>query len=231
MKLRDAPALSVGDVPLENHLAEEEAETKGNEIQAERGKEQAKRKKASRKRSKAKYADNDKVRVAKRVRRLTDREIREEYGIMAREYASLTENVLWCIINKGPLSPPDIAKEIQKKPGDVSGVCTRLCRRLPEIIERDETKRPFVYKAIKEVSPEAAYRNFLARDNTGKKKKTAKRKSPAPAPAPASAPAPAQEEVVEAAVQGVNKFVEEMNRLGVEVTVSGRIDIMFGWQK
>ncbi len=243
----DETGVTVEGVPLEVYVAEEEEKTKGDEIQQERGKDEAEKRKVKRQGLKAKY-DKRPVnqRVVKRVRRWTDREIREEYGLMEKPFKHKMENILWMIVNEGPVIPTEIAAKLGIAPGDVSGALSRLMKRLgKDLIERDETVQPFVYKARHSFSPEAGYRTFLERDDTGKKKPRTKRKQALRAAAQprkkghtksklekeaekAAAAALAVGAVAEVESR-VDAFVQSMNGLGIEVKVTGKIQILFGW--
>lgn len=236
--------VTVEGEPLEDHLAEKEEKTKGDEIREERGKDEAEKQRMRRKGIKARYDKRPlKRKVTKRVRRLTDREIREEYGLMEKPHKHKMENILWMIVNEGPVVPAEIGAKLGVAIGDVSGALSRLMKRLgQDLIERDETVKPFVYKARQSFSPEAGYRMFLERDDSGKKKGRTKRKQAIRAAgqprrkghtksklekeAEAAAAAAAAVTDVE---ERVETFVQDMNGLGVQVNVTGQIQILIGW--
>lgn len=163
--------ITVEGVPLEELLEEKEKQERKNEIDLV-CKEESVARTRSMKRTMIKERMREKGGVAKRVRRLTDNQIRREYGIMEKPYKTNMENVLWCIIEMGPISANEIAEMIGVRKNDASGMAGRMAKRLPDYITRDETVKPFIYKATQEISTEAAYRKYKARDNEGQPKET-----------------------------------------------------------
>lgn len=239
-KIRDGdPELTVEGVPLEVYVAEEEEKTKGDEIDQERGKDEAEQKKVKRQGLKAKYDKRPlKRKVTKRVRRLTDREIREEYGLMKKPFKTKMENILWVIVNEGPVTPKEIGDKLGIKPGDISGFLSRLIKRIGgDLIERDTTVKPFTYKAQITFSPEAGYRAFLERNDDGKKKTHKRRKAAISASRQKRKPGDTKpKKEIEAAAAAVaevesqvESFVQSMNGLGVQVEVTGQVQILIGW--
>lgn len=132
------------------------------------------------------YESDDKPRVSKRVRRLTDREIRREYGIMAKPYATKAENVIWAILENGPLSVVEIEKMIdwKDKRNSLSALCTMIWHSLgdkgADVITRIKGgDGAFVYEKKKgvQISVEAAvekYRIGTRKLFQGKKEKEQK---------------------------------------------------------
>lgn len=237
----DDPALTVEGEPLEDHLAEKEEKTKGDEIREERGKDEAEKRRVKRKGLSAKYDKRPlKRKVTKRVRRLTDRQIREEYGLMTKPFKTKMENILWVIVNEGPITPPEIAAKLGEKPADVSGFLSRLYKRIGhDLIKREKIGTGFSYTAQITFSPEAGYRSFLERNDDGKKKTHKRRKQALQA---ASQPRKKghtksklekEAEALAAAATDVEErvetFVQSMNGLGVQVTVTGKVQILIGW--
>lgn len=235
------PEVTVEGVPLEVYVAEEEEKTKGDEINQERGKDEAEKTKVKRQGLKAKYDKRPlKRKVTRRVRRLTDREIREEYGLMTKPFKTKMENILWVIVNEGPILVPEIAAKIEAKPADVSGFLSRLHKRIGhDLIERKKIGTGFSYEARHSFSPEAGYRTFLERDDSGKRKTHKRQKAAKAAAAQPRKPGhtkPKIEDEVAAAATAVaevethvENFVQSMNGLGVKVEVTGQVQILIGW--
>lgn len=127
-------------------------------------------------------------RVARRVRHLDPRQIRKEYGIMAKPYASNIENALWVAQNKGPISVMDIAKELGISINSISGPFSSVYKALgPNLIVRERThpqhkNSAFLYTVTQEMSVEALYEKFKAEERAGRK--ATKRPAPEPEPEP-----------------------------------------------
>ncbi len=105
----------VGGKPLQNFLEDSERDKKSHEIEFVRKQlEGEKRTKFT-----VVYASDklqeDTRKVAKRVRRFTKREIRKEYGIMAKPFQSHAENAIWAIMEKGPINVKQIGVEIENE--------------------------------------------------------------------------------------------------------------------
>ena len=66
-----------------------------------------------RKHTKAKGNEPETRKVSVRGRHFSSNEIRREYGIMAKPYKSKVENVLWCILNKGPIDMRGMADVLE----------------------------------------------------------------------------------------------------------------------
>ena len=115
------------------------------------------------------YESDDKPRVSKRVRRLTPREIRKEYGIMAKPYDSKAENVIWAILENGPLNVAEIEKMIEwkDKRNSLSALCTMLWHSLGDkgadvITRKKGDDGAFIYEKKKglQISVEAAAEKY-----------------------------------------------------------------------
>lgn len=233
--------VTVEGVPLEVYVSEEEEKTKGDEIQQERGKDEAEKRKVKRKGLSAKYDKRPlKRKVTKRVRRWTDREIREEYGLMTKPFKTKMENILWVIVNEGPITPPEIAAKLDAKPADISGFLSRLHKRIgKDLIKREKIGIGYSYTAQITFSPEAGYRTFLERNDDGTKKTHKRRKAAIKAaererkPGDTKSKLEQEAEVLAAAATDVEErvetFVQSMNGLGIKVEVTGQIKILIGW--
>jgi hypothetical protein len=92
-----------------------------------------------------------------RCRDLTNGQIRKEKGLMAKKYRTMIENILWVIINKGPVQPHEIQKETGYNLGNVTSALSRITQRMGKVIVRDTSKMPFVYECAENISTERAY--------------------------------------------------------------------------
>ncbi len=160
--------------------------------------------------------------VVKRVRYLTDNEIRKEYGIMEKPFGSDIENILHVIATQGPVDTGAIEIALEKKKNALSGILSRVNRRLGTdggagLIKREMgPNRMYVYEAIGDWNAETAYRKMVKR--LGRKPNGTVRAKPKPAVPP---------------IIGDERFLGEVlsKILGIEVKVSGRVEIVFGWKK
>lgn len=209
--------------------------------------------------------------VSKRVRRLTDREIRKEYGIMSRPYETVNANIIWCIIEKGPITNNEMANELkfEKSSSAFAAIMTGIWHRLgdegAQLIQRE--KKPgnlfFEYskKAGVELSVDAiieqanlwgkkAYREerlaerrqaFLDTLTEQEKAEELEKERLANQPqeekqAPANEPQEATvispdigKQVAAIAQQQIATMAQEMGKnLGININLSGRLDIVFG---
>ncbi len=144
----DDPTITVGGEPLENHLEQEEKNAVDESRKEEIG-TKSKHKKKIRPRERFKDLPSS---VAKRVRRMSDWEIRKEYGIMAKPLKTLTQNVLYVLFNAGDsmMNSRDIAEATERKLPDVSSVLSGIWKKLkdtePPFIHREKVGMGFQYK-------------------------------------------------------------------------------------
>jgi hypothetical protein len=110
--------ITINGIPLDEYLKMRDASEKDLEID-EDIKERTKRLAAIQ--TKTRY-EADTKKVARRVTFLTDRQIRKEYGIMAKQFQTMAENVLWVLINRSPITLAEIANELQV--GDKKNSCS-----------------------------------------------------------------------------------------------------------
>lgn len=130
-KIREGdPGITVDGKPLETHIEDKEK----NELEESRKEEVGTKTKSKKKiRPKEKY-EEDPRKVSKRVRRLSDFEIRKEYGVKAKPFPSLTKNVMYLIYNAGDalINSRAIAKELDKPLPDVSSCLSNIYKRLKD---------------------------------------------------------------------------------------------------
>lgn len=132
-KIRESdPGITIGGVSLEKHIEEKEKQEKENDLEDTRKEEigtkvRGKKKVKPRERFKA-----DPRKVSRRVRRLSDYEIRKEYGVKAKPFSSLTKNVMYCIYNSGDtlINSRAIAAELDKPLPDVSSALSNVYKKL-----------------------------------------------------------------------------------------------------
>lgn len=146
-KIREGdPAITKNGVPIEEHIEEEER----NELEKTRKEELVIKQKHKKKlRPRERYED-DPRRVSKRVHHLSDFEIRKEYGIMARPFKTLTQNVLYVLFNAGEtkINSRAIADELNKQLPDVSSVLSGIWKKLKgdELIHREKVGLAYHYQ-------------------------------------------------------------------------------------
>ncbi len=146
-----------------------------------------------RKHIKATGREPETKRVSKRAHRFSTKEIRKEYGIMNKPYESKIENILWCILNKGPVELKDIAKILEytdpkiasrKLSGPISNMHTCLGQKEPYgvgWIVRETDGGRYFYKAVDQTrSVEVMYDKYceinkiIWRDRQEKRKQRVK---------------------------------------------------------
>ena len=110
-KTKELEGIFVEDQPLTHFHKNAARDKKSKEIEVIR-KQGEKRQRFTVVYKSEKAVKPDTRKVAKRVTRLTDRQIRKEYGIMKKPFKSKSENAIWSIIEKGPLSAQEIGQEI-----------------------------------------------------------------------------------------------------------------------
>lgn len=146
----DDPGITVGGVPLEQVVAEEERKEKENDVRDTRRQEigtKAKHKKQFRPRER--YGA-DPRRVKGRVRRLSEFEIRKEYGVMKKPFASLTQNVFFVLFQAGDtmIGSRAIADETGRALPDVSSALSNIFKKMKgdDAIYREKLGLAFQYK-------------------------------------------------------------------------------------
>ena len=88
-----------------------------------------------------------------KVKRLDDEQIRREKGLSAKPFTSKTDNILWTIVNKGPISSRDIKSFLDKELKadynitSIAAVLTRL-KKLPGVT-RTQARFTCIQQSIK----------------------------------------------------------------------------------
>lgn len=199
---------------------------------------------------KAKGAQEETKRVSRRTRHLTSDEIRKEYGIMEKPYKTHVENMLWLIVNKGPLGLREMAgfleyEDFKKATRSLSGPLSQIWRVLGDgpdgvsLLKRHpEDGRNFYSVAGEVTSIETLFETYKERNRKILAKKRARARGEEP-------DNPENIESEEDQVQGIMRKTQEINTsplgkaieetvkkaLGIEVQVNGRIEILFGWKR
>ena len=176
----------------------------------------------------------DTRKVSKRMVHLSDRQIRKEYGLMEKPFKTQVENILWLIINQGPISSAEMCAELGKKQSALSSIISRVYQALgPDgkgWISRDieNAVTPGIYSATTEFSPEAGKRivnAFMGADKARRKQATTNDDNALTAAQKTSEYLAVGSKVK----QAVSKAVSEA--LGIEVKITGEIKITFGFAK
>jgi len=68
----------------------------------------------------------------------TDEEIRQKYGIRAKPFPHLRDNILWVIQNQGPVSSADIAEILGVPVTSISTTMTQIRKRFAPLVEVHE---------------------------------------------------------------------------------------------
>lgn len=147
---------------------------------------------------------------------LTDDEIRKEMGVMARPLPTITENMLWVLQNKGPITVGELANEVKGKRNSVSSMASRLIRYFRdtgEIIVGDT--KPITMSLAPGVNVHELSRRFH-----NKEYGIAKARQVGEAPVEEPAPAP-----VEAQAVSLQQLVDTIKQLNV--VFSGKIEVVF----
>lgn len=83
--------------------------------------------------------------VTRRVRYLTDEEIRREKGIMAKPFKTQAENLIYVLTSKAPLTSAEVAKELGMKLENAQGLMSKVTLRLGDHIKKERKGLQFVY--------------------------------------------------------------------------------------
>jgi len=176
------------------------------------------------------WIDEDGRKVSKRVSYLSANKIREEYGVMKKPYQTLTECVIWVVLNKGPVTANEIQHELNKT-YNLSATVMKIWQGLAGIMGRDlrgpGRKQAFHYY----ISPQHIGRSvetLYGLYRTGKYKREEK-VEPYKAGKKLKLP-PFGEDVN---LNSLKPLVEEAlsKQLGLEVKVTGEIRVIFGFLK
>jgi hypothetical protein len=146
---KDDPGITIEGEDYKDVLARKEKRAKEEEAEVERKKEIGTKTKHKKKLKPRERYEADSRRVSKRVHRLSDFEIRKEYGVMAKPFKTLTQNVLYVLFNAGEsrMNSRAIADELEKQLPDVSSVLSGIWKKLKgdEIIERHKVGLAYHY--------------------------------------------------------------------------------------
>jgi hypothetical protein len=223
----DLVGVTVGGEPLQSVLRRNEEERKREEAEEEAEREVREKRRVILRHRPAGSMPEETSRVSKRVRHLTQDEIRKEYGIMRSPYASQIENVLWAIRENGPITPVDIAGMLGVKPIRIQGVCSLLWRTMknsdPALLCREMKGGSYVYKTSNlQVTVEQMYSAYREAKVWKSIKKSAK-DSPLLHPADLN---PLDSLPTDKRIVGVIERAIE-KELGVKVEITGRIEFVF----
>ncbi|MFA7099354.1 MAG: hypothetical protein WC143_04645 [Eubacteriales bacterium] len=86
----------------------------------------------------------------KRAIKLTDQQIRKEYGIMKKPLKNLKENIIWLIVNNGPISTEEIMMKLNRNDrNNVSAAVSCIWSKLGinhDVLCRGKHGRAYFYK-------------------------------------------------------------------------------------
>ncbi|KKM01833.1 hypothetical protein LCGC14_1790440 [marine sediment metagenome] len=166
--------------------------------------------------------------VSKSVRHLSSDETRKEYSIMEKPFETVIENIFWLMVNEGPISVAEMEDKLGKKRRSLSGVVYRIYKRMGKekgtpigdglgyyIIRCKEvgSNAPQKYYAADNMNAKELYREYTA---LGVKDSIPKDRVKPKVPE-------------KRLLEGLNKVFSEV--LGMDVTVSGKIDVVFSWKR
>lgn len=237
MRILVGKGITVGGVPLEDHLAFEEEDGKSKEAEKSRNDIVRDRKRiaASVRRPKARYAGSNSKRS--RVKRFTDNELRRLYGIMEKPFETVVENLLWVLKEYGPLTSNQLKQYFPDMPySSLSSRLSVLYKRMEKLglMSRSVVVggKGYTYelteKTIGHTAQELA--TYLDKRKGRKvlrppkaKNKPDKKKPAADEVAPEKQPP--KEEPFTDPFEAISEVVSK--QLGVNVVVSGKIEIVF----
>lgn len=201
-----------------------------------------------RKHSRATGNEPETRKVSVRGRHFSINEIRKEYGIMAKPYKSKIENVLWCVINQGPIDLRGMADALEYNKdyilatkhlsGPISNIYKHLGNRTKHSagwISRKRDGMRFFYSVVGDQrSVEVMYQKYLEVSRLiCQDKRDAKKPDP-------EATIENEKRLEEAAArrkaqdtQPINRAIEKYleHLLGITVEVNGTINILFGFKE
>jgi hypothetical protein len=177
----------------------------------------------------------DTRKVAKRVTRLTDRQIRKEYGIMKKPFESKSENAIWAIIEKGPLTTKEVGQEIgfTGKDNSLSAMVATIWARLGDahegaarILKREQKGLKYIYSKADgvDVSVEAAIEKFKLVGSALYRKQYATKRLNSDTPK-------ADTPKAEKADNEVFRRILETKGAALEIKVTGRVDVVFRFER
>jgi len=254
--------ITIGGLPLTDYLKEKEKkeqELKEAEL-AESVMEHVQMEIRTHKRTRppkttAQYA-NDIVtsrgtpRVSKRVRRLTDEEIRKEYGVESKRYNVLAKNVIYLLKERGSVSSHEVAEILGVKTATAGTQLWRFSQAFGDkAIEIDKTQSPNVYSitpTFRRKTVEELYEMYLTYNRTKyaeAQAKKLKKEPPEPKKKPEKEVKPDDKEEIEidfeagdklyhAMVDAVVKKLEDrlQGRLPASNTVDINVNVTLGFK-
>jgi hypothetical protein len=167
-----------------------------------------------------------------RVVKLSDDRIRKEYGIMSKQYQSMVKNILWIMIEEGPITSKGIAAKLGKKRKQLTGTISDVKKSLGEKHMKTEMLRglkgrPLTYHIV-DISLEDAYRLYRDYVNAKRKPVHTKVNQPDPAPKEKTTPLASQADDPSKLVGQITEYIEgRLKDIGMNVNVTGRIDVVF----
>lgn len=240
--------------PLEKYLEDFERDQKSKEVENVRRGFESKRLKTRGTYASERKALEETRRVSKRVRWLSDHEIRKEYGLMEKPFETHPENAIWVILQKGPATVRQVGEQLQwkGKGNTLSAMMATVWKRLGQdhpgaakILDRQKDPHTPAHSYFKaeglDISPEAAIEEYKLAGRRQAKMAVAEKRGEvyeddtSPAPEVESAKKPERldlnlntQEKPDVSSR-LTKVVEEaiQTTLGVKVEVSGRIEIVF----
>ena len=167
--------------------------------------------------------------VSKKLRHLSSDETRKEYSIMEKPFETVIENIFWLMVNKGPISVAEMEDELEKKRGNLGGTVYKIHKRMGKEDLTGDLKKKYPggliirckdggssalqkYYAVDNINAKELYREYTA---LGIKKGTNDRVKP---------------KVPEKRLlDGLNVIFKDV--LGMDITVSGKIEVVFSWKR
>lgn len=161
------------------------------------------------------------------VERWSDDKIRREYGIMQKPFNTRVENVLWVIINKGPVNSKQICEELGVNQSAVGDVLSKISRRLPDVIDTNRASTPYTYKVDDNKPDKTLYGEYglytlyrrRGRSKGAAELAQARNQADARQPDPNPTPEPEEQEPMGSSELNIN----------VNINVTGSLKVLLGW--
>lgn len=148
------PGITVDGVPLETIIEAEERKERENDLEDTRREEIGTKIKGKKRVKPRERYEADPRKVHKRVRRLSEYEIRKEYGVKHKPFSSLSQNVLFVLFQAGDqmIGSRAIADETGKSLPDVSSCLSTIYKRLrvDKAIYREKIGLAYQYRIERE---------------------------------------------------------------------------------
>lgn len=127
--------------------------------------------------------------------------------------------VIGSLFDLGHATSIDIAENTGLPVSQVSSALSRIYKRIPQVIARDEGKRPYRWRVLMETSPEEAYRMYMTPPPTYETDSSAIQDLAEPG---ASIPDPG------VSIPGIGGLAAGV-ATEFKVVVSGRVEVVVGW--